>query len=261
MLSQMENFANAPLQHLFKAISQAQSDVDLKSSTMTAVGHYFAASRWGLHFRDQVDTVDHDASDIMRLALSLDYNPVLRYVVQRHTAVHDEVILPPGVWQKICPRADHGHVMLGPIVTHNQLMGGIALTRHRDAAAFDANDLADLSALCLHFSTRFATLRSQQITFGLECDRFTHRETQIANLVAQGLTNKEIGESLWITENSVKKALKRMFRKLQVSSRAEMVAQLSIETASVLTNKQGDSSWLIIGRLKPDCQPSTSIES
>ena len=224
---------------------------------MTEVGHYFAASRWGLHFRDQVTAVDQEASGIMRLALSLDYNPVLRYVVQRHAAVHDGVILPPGVWQRICPRADHGHVMLGPIVNQNQLMGGIALTRHRQAAPFDANDLADLSALCLHFSMRFATLRSQQSSFGSECDRFTHREAQIANLVAQGLTNKEIGEGLWITENSVKKALKRMFRKLQVSSRAEMVAQLSMETASIPDSKKGDSSWLIIGRLNPESQPST----
>lgn len=253
----MNNFAQAPLQDLFKAIAQAQNEAELKCSVMTEVGHYFAASRWGVHFRDQVAAVDRDASDIMRLALSLNYNPVLRYVVQRHTAVHDEVILPPGMWQRICPRADHGHVMLGPIVGHSQLMGGIALTRHRDAAAFDADDLADLSALCLHFSTRFAALHSQQIAFGLECDRFTHREAQIANLVAQGLTNKAIGEGLWITENSVKKALKRMFRKLQVSSRAEMVAQLSMETASVPASKKGDSSWLIIGRLNPESQPST----
>lgn len=61
----------------------------------------------------------------------------------------------------------------------------------------------------------------------LKSDRLTSREVQIAELVAQGLTNAEIGAELWITENSVKQALKRMFRKLEVSSRAEMVAQLS----------------------------------
>ncbi|MHC5827889.1 MAG: LuxR C-terminal-related transcriptional regulator, partial [Nostoc sp.] len=38
--------------------------------------------------------------------------------------------------------------------------------------------------------------------------------------------NAEIGEKLWITQNSVKQALKRMFRKLKVSARAEMVAKL-----------------------------------
>jgi DNA-binding CsgD family transcriptional regulator len=55
----------------------------------------------------------------------------------------------------------------------------------------------------------------------------TPREIQIAELVAHGLTNAQIGATLWITENSVKQALKRMFRKLEVSSRAQMVAQLS----------------------------------
>jgi DNA-binding CsgD family transcriptional regulator len=52
----------------------------------------------------------------------------------------------------------------------------------------------------------------------------------VAELVALGRTNAEIGKELWITENSVKQALKRMFCKLEVSSRAEMVAQLSAPT-------------------------------
>jgi DNA-binding CsgD family transcriptional regulator len=52
-------------------------------------------------------------------------------------------------------------------------------------------------------------------------------DLQISELVALGRTNAEIGSELWITENSVKQALKRMFRKLEVSSRAEMVAQLA----------------------------------
>jgi DNA-binding CsgD family transcriptional regulator len=61
----------------------------------------------------------------------------------------------------------------------------------------------------------------------LNYDRLTPREAQIAELVAQGLTSAEIGAALWITENTVKQALKRMYRKLKVSSRAEMVAQIS----------------------------------
>ena len=59
------------------------------------------------------------------------------------------------------------------------------------------------------------------------CNRLTPREAQIAELVAQGLTSTEIGAALWITENTVKQALKRIYRKLKVSSRAEMVAQMS----------------------------------
>lgn len=61
----------------------------------------------------------------------------------------------------------------------------------------------------------------------------TARELQIAELVSLGRTNAEIGNELWIAENSVKQALKRMFRKLGVSSRAEMVAQLYAERVAV----------------------------
>ncbi|MGG6263682.1 response regulator transcription factor [Leptolyngbya sp. AN03gr2] len=56
--------------------------------------------------------------------------------------------------------------------------------------------------------------------------KLTPRERQIAELVAQGLTNAEIGAQLWITQNTVKQTLKRMFCKLNVSARAELVAKL-----------------------------------
>jgi ATP/maltotriose-dependent transcriptional regulator MalT len=48
----------------------------------------------------------------------------------------------------------------------------------------------------------------------------------IDQLVAQGLTNAAIGAQLWISQNAVKQALKRMFRKLDVSARTELVAVL-----------------------------------
>lgn len=233
----MQNLMATPLQELIQAIAQAQDETELKQPVLTKVGQYFAAKRWNLWFMNQLPAVDADTPDVIKRALSLDHNPVLRHVVQRHTAVHDEVILPPGVWQTICPRADHGHVMVGPIVSQGQLVGGAGFTRHRNDPAFNADNLADLSALCLHFSERLAALRSQLVALRLACNKLTPREAEIAELVAQGLTNREIGVQLWITENSVKQALKRMFRKLEVVSRAEMVAQLSISTASTSPGK------------------------
>jgi DNA-binding CsgD family transcriptional regulator len=216
------------LQSLFQTIAQAQDESELRQPVMAQVGEYFAATRWGLSFLDEFTSIDANTLGFIRLALSLDHNPVLRYLVERHAPVHEEVILSPGVWQTICPRVDHGHVMIGPIIHNGQLVGGIAFTRHRNNLAFDAQNLADLSALCLHLSSRLAALRSQPIPLPtLKCDRLTPRETQIAELVAQGLTSAEIGAALWITENTVKQALKRMYRKLKVSSRAEMVAQMS----------------------------------
>ncbi|MFT3950992.1 MAG: LuxR C-terminal-related transcriptional regulator [Oscillospiraceae bacterium] len=48
----------------------------------------------------------------------------------------------------------------------------------------------------------------------------TEREAEVARLVAQGLSNKEIGLRLYISTNTVKTMLKRMFEKLGISSRA-----------------------------------------
>lgn len=220
------------LQDLFTAIAQAKSEIELREPVTADIGKYFTATRWGLAFLDQLPKINTKTPNMIRLALSLDYNPVLRYLVQRHAAVHEEVILPAGMWQKICPREDHGHVMIGPIISHGQLVGGIAFTRHRNDTAFNTDNLADLNAMCLHISSRLAALRSQPVAFGSNINHLTNRESQIAELVAQGLTSSEIGAALWITENSVKQALKRMYRKLNVSSRAEMIAHLSLSNST-----------------------------
>ncbi|MBD2463024.1 LuxR family transcriptional regulator [Oscillatoria sp. FACHB-1407] len=236
------------LQALFQAIAQAQDETELKQPIMAILGEYFAATRWGLSFLDQFPIVDANTPGMLKLALSVDYNPILRYLIQRHAVVHEEMILPHGMWQTICPRPDHGHVMLGPIISRSQLVGGIGFTRHQDSPPFNAENLADLSALCLHLSTRLAELRAaSQILQGAQSvihlnrdratspieNRLTPRERQIADLVAQGLTNAQIGTALWITEHSVKQALKRMFRKLEISSRAELAARLTKPSIAV----------------------------
>lgn len=216
------------LQSLFRAIAQARDEHELRLHVMVRVSEYFCAQRWGLFFFDRLPLAQPKLEGILKLAASVEHNPVLRYLVEYHAPVHEELLLPPGVWQMICPRSDHAHVMAGPIVSNGQLIGAIGVTRYRGTPAFNARELADLSALCLHLSTWLATKRSQLTPFNTtDINRLTSREIQIAELVAQGLTNAQIGVALWITENSVKQALKRMFRKLEVSSRAEMVARLS----------------------------------
>lgn len=56
--------------------------------------------------------------------------------------------------------------------------------------------------------------------FGKELPKLTERETEIAKMAANGLTNKEIGVRLYISENTVKMALKSIFEKLGVTSRS-----------------------------------------
>ncbi|MEH2066586.1 MAG: LuxR C-terminal-related transcriptional regulator [Nostoc sp.] len=216
------------LQSLFDAIAHARDEQELRSHVITKLIEYFAAERSGLFFFDRFWQFEKNIPRPLRLAFSLKHNPVLRYLVEHHAVVHEELLLPPGEWQIICPRSDHHHVMVGPVVGNGRLLGAIGITRTRNTPAFNTQELADLGALCLHISTWRATLQLQSTLFNsLNTNPLTQREIQIAQLVAQGLTNAEIGTTLWITENSVKQALKRIFRKLDVSSRAEMVARLS----------------------------------
>jgi len=52
----------------------------------------------------------------------------------------------------------------------------------------------------------------------------TDREREVLDLLAQGLTNKEIAEKLVITTNTVKRHLKAIFEKLNVHTRAAATA-------------------------------------
>lgn len=225
-MSTRSTTTTAQLQELFQAIALTTEEQTLQQDITAQLSQYFHANRCKLFYQDDLTAGLEQVPPLLRKAISIEENPVLRYLTERHTAVHDEIVLPPGLWETICPRADHAHVMAGPIIHQGKLIGGLAFTRHRQDSPFNADNLADLSALCLHVSTQIATLRTQKTPDTHNKDLLTPREQEIAALVAKGLTNKKIGETLWITENSVKQALKRMYRKLKVSSRAEMVSQL-----------------------------------
>jgi ATP/maltotriose-dependent transcriptional regulator MalT len=56
-------------------------------------------------------------------------------------------------------------------------------------------------------------------------DGLHHREIQILRLVSEGLRNREIGDRLRISEDTVKWYLKRLFAKLYVTTRTSAVAR------------------------------------
>jgi DNA-binding CsgD family transcriptional regulator len=213
----------SPLQRLFEAINQVKDETDLRSFLAPKIGEYFVAKRSGIFFFDQL-LADHKLQKVLKVVLSVEHNPVARYLAERHTPVHEGLVTSPKTWAILCPRPDHWHVMAGPIIDRGQLVGAVGCTRNKSMLAFDAQNLADLSAICLHLSVWIANVRFAQIatpkkevqqqSLGPSC--FTLRELPVAELVALGRTNAEIGNALWITENSVKQALKRMFRKLEV---------------------------------------------
>jgi DNA-binding NarL/FixJ family response regulator len=58
--------------------------------------------------------------------------------------------------------------------------------------------------------------------------KLTTRQSEILHLVSQGLSNKRIAESLYISENTVKKHLNSIFKILKVKNRIQATQCLSI---------------------------------
>jgi len=67
------------------------------------------------------------------------------------------------------------------------------------------------------------------------CDRLTPQELTIAQLAAQGLTNREIGEKLYLSHRTVGFHLHRIFSKLGVSSRNQLDERTLVETGEAIT--------------------------
>ncbi|MFN6470726.1 MAG: LuxR C-terminal-related transcriptional regulator [Nostoc sp. SerVER01] len=231
------------LHTLFQALAASCDRRELRLRFMDGVGEHFGVQRWGIYLLDELRThyiavdvhgmpnVDTFVELYEKVGRAVD--PVMHYVIEHHAPAHEEMMLPPGGWkqcelyQNCCAYYDHEHIMTGPIVGGGSLIGAVHFARVGDTPAFNHQDISDLSAVCTHLSACLATFQMRQTRLNSSvANRLTVRETQIAELVAQGLTNAEIGTTLWIQENSVKQALKRMFRKLEVANRAEMVAQL-----------------------------------
>lgn len=189
---------------------------------MDGVSEYFGVQRWGIYLLNEENCLasfdvegvsDTFVERYEKIGKSVD--PVLQYVLKYHAPAHEELVFPVGGWkrsklyQRCCSEYDHEHIMTGPLVGGGQLIGTVHFARVGNTPGFSQHDLVGLSAVCTHLSVRLAQLRKQSSsTPDPILKRLTRREVQIANLVAKGLTNAEIGAELWITQNSVKQALR-----------------------------------------------------
>lgn len=66
-----------------------------------------------------------------------------------------------------------------------------------------------------------AAYREQPARNGTEIDPLSPRENDVLRLVVEGMTNKDIGSVLYITEDTAKKHVQNIIAKMQVSDRTQ----------------------------------------
>ena len=66
------------------------------------------------------------------------------------------------------------------------------------------------------------TTRAKKKTLRAPTEELTAREIEIIRMIANGLRNKDIGESLLISEGTVKAHLHNIYTKLQLHSRVTL---------------------------------------
>lgn len=138
-------------------------------------------------------------------------------------------------WQRFLRPHHVVDVMEVLLRADDDVVGAFSLLRFEPQAPFSqtevesANALAPLLELALESMLRrdpalcFSPAESEA---GNRAARLTHREQQVARLVRNGLSNKQIARDLALAQPTVKTHLLRMFRKLGVSSRTELVGVL-----------------------------------
>ena len=93
---------------------------------------------------------------------------------------------------------------------------GLRWTRTREVVV--VKEVAVVKEVPVPVERPFALDESQLRATGL-----TPREHEILALIAAGLSNREIGERLFVSENTVKTHSSRLFEKLQVNRRLQAV--------------------------------------
>jgi DNA-binding CsgD family transcriptional regulator len=122
-----------------------------------------------------------------------------------------------------------GAYMAGELVDAYAPRGAIGVARPCGSGAFSLDDARRLHTICLHASVAFARLTRDDGP-ALPADMLSPRQRQLVQLVANGLTNDQIAQACGITTHAVKKALERLFVRINVSSRAELIATLGVRS-------------------------------
>jgi DNA-binding CsgD family transcriptional regulator len=144
--------------------------------------------------------------------------------------------LPPQLALAVDPPADV--VLLGLFIIEG-LVAATAGELVRTAVRREQS-VAQAGERFARFLERAEVVRGRRVGEPEIVESLTERELDVARLLALGLTNPEIAEALYLSPNTVKTHLKRIYDKLGVRTRTEAVA-MSVELGLLEGSGTGDS--------------------
>lgn len=138
---------------------------------------------------------------------------------------------------ELCSRLTTRHPGLGVLVLTTFLDDNlVAQAIHRGARGYVVKDV-DTTELVRAiravvrqesaFDSRSAAAMVRSLRVQADQPALTERELKVLGLLAHGLSNKEIGRQLYISETTVKFHVRNLMRKLDAASRAEAVYEAS----------------------------------
>jgi len=112
----------------------------------------------------------------------------------------------------------------------NEILAGITLIRQESEPRFSKEELdliRKVHPLLEYCLVKFyLPLRGKSRQNNKEYFGFTNRENDVVEMIKEGIGNQELANRLAISVPTVKTHLKHIFKKAQVSSRAELIAKL-----------------------------------
>lgn len=117
------------------------------------------------------------------------------------------------------------------IVHEGVNLGAVTFYRLLSSQDFSERELTILSLLQPHLINRLAQLVEVEASLDprsrlIKEFSLTEREIEVMELVYSGLGNQEIGDTLFISVNTVKKHLNNIFSKLDLKSRSQLITFL-----------------------------------
>jgi DNA-binding CsgD family transcriptional regulator len=227
---------------LLEKLARCRSDTEVSGVAMDAAKGTFACHIGVTIFLDESLAATERALFGVRLEDVEEYEDqwrpldrVFPAVIRRAVPVHNWQVYREDEWLRDRAWLAYGrphriyHYLSAPIFgSRGRLAGVLNLCRRAQDRRFDETTVEMANAFSGFMSATLTRVSGAEAFFD---DRppcgLAPREMQVARLAAEGRNNVEIALALGIARETVKQTLRRVYRKLEVSGRAQMAATMA----------------------------------